>query len=204
MPVYTIDITSIYDSSRYEKGPAEGVWAFMSKVRLLVHVLLNPPPPSFRGVRSANPGMTSGDILATQFAPELCKFIAPLNRGRRECRVHAAPAVSCANCAKKAAHEHTGEAEAVRHPLRNGVTAYFVLSPVERACCHRHLAENFPQGLAPASRRQDHTTSPYASAFSSGAKDTPDAEASITPSALRFVTIAKRPSCGPRMGDLYF
>ena len=30
-------------------------------------------------------------------------------------------------------------AETLRHPLRNGFTAYFVLSPVERACCHRHL-----------------------------------------------------------------
>ena len=62
-------------------------------------------------------------------------------------------------------------AEAVRHPLRNGFTAYFVLSPVERACCHRHFTENFPQSLAPASRRQDHTTSPYALAFSSGVKN---------------------------------
>src|SRR5438093_4910611 len=32
--------------------------------------------------------------------------------------------------------------------------------------------------LTPSSRRQDHTTSPYASAFSSGAKNTPDAKAS--------------------------
>jgi len=35
-----------------------------------------------------------------------------------------------------------------------------VLSPVSGLFCHRHLAKNFPQGLAPASRRQDHTTSP--------------------------------------------
>ena len=30
---------------------------------------------------------------------------------------------------KKNAHEHTGSAEAIRHSLRNGFTAYFVLSP---------------------------------------------------------------------------
>jgi hypothetical protein len=30
---------------------------------------------------------------------------------------------------KEHAHEHTGEAEAVRPSLRNGLTAYFVLSP---------------------------------------------------------------------------
>jgi hypothetical protein len=27
------------------------------------------------------------------------------------------------------AHEHTGSAEAIRHSLRNGFTAYIVLSP---------------------------------------------------------------------------
>src|SRR5258708_23456534 len=30
-------------------------------------------------------------------------------RGRRECRVRAAPAVSCATCTKENAHEHTGQ-----------------------------------------------------------------------------------------------
>src|SRR4051812_15818248 len=40
---------------------------------------------------------------------EMC---APENRGRREDRVRAAPAVSCAKCTKKCAHEHTGSAEA--------------------------------------------------------------------------------------------
>jgi hypothetical protein len=29
-------------------------------------------------------------------------------------------------------------AETLRHPLRNGFTAYFVLSPVSGLCCHRH------------------------------------------------------------------
>src|SRR5712671_757877 len=52
------------------------------------------------------------------------------NRGRREDRVRAAPAVSCAKCANKNAHEHTGSAETLRPSLRSGLTAYFVLSPV--------------------------------------------------------------------------
>jgi hypothetical protein len=30
---------------------------------------------------------------------------------------------------KECAHEHTGEAVNIRHPLRNGFTAYNVLSP---------------------------------------------------------------------------
>jgi hypothetical protein len=43
--------------------------------------------------------------------------------------MRAAPAVPCAKWVKKNAHEHTGSAEALRHSLRNGFTAYFVLSP---------------------------------------------------------------------------
>jgi hypothetical protein len=69
--------------------------------------------------------------------PELYKSFAqkeegardPQKRGRGEDRVRAAPAVSCASCTKENAHEHTGSAEAVRPSLRNGFTAYFVLSP---------------------------------------------------------------------------
>src|SRR5436305_9545885 len=52
------------------------------------------------------------------------------------------------------------------------LTGYFVISPVIGLCCHRHLANmagprpvgptSPPQNLTPASRRQDHTTSPSA------------------------------------------
>src|SRR5206468_12300744 len=43
-------------------------------------------------------------------SPELCKFVcASVNRGRRECRVRAAPAVSCAKNCTFGAHEHTGQ-----------------------------------------------------------------------------------------------
>jgi hypothetical protein len=51
--------------------------------------------------------------------------------------VRAAPAVSCARCTKKCAHEHTGSAEAIRHSLRNGLTAYAALSPATNSSCHR-------------------------------------------------------------------
>src|SRR5437762_1264507 len=49
-------------------------------------------------------------------------------RGRRECRVLAAPAVSCARDGGRGAHEHTGTAGALRHSPRNGLTAYAALS----------------------------------------------------------------------------
>ena len=63
------------------------------------------------------------------------------------------------------AHEHTGSAEAFRPSLRNGFTAYIVLSPANRAFLppsppRSLLLEN----LTPASGCQDHTTLPSASA----------------------------------------
>src|SRR5439155_2010733 len=85
-------------------------------------------------------------------------------RGRREERVRAAPAVSCAMCTRKCAHEHTGSAETLRPSLRNGFTAYIALSPATG-----FLATVAPEkrwlltSLTPASGRQDHTILPYAS-----------------------------------------
>ncbi|MBR1120786.1 hypothetical protein JQ628_04600 [Bradyrhizobium lablabi] len=88
--------------------------------------------------------------------------------GRGECRVRAAPAVPCALLAQqKNAHEHTGEAETLRHPLRNGFTAYIALSLVSELVV-TIAGEIAPANLTPASRRQDHTTSPYADDVSSG------------------------------------
>jgi hypothetical protein len=59
-------------------------------------------------------------------------------RGRRECRVLAAPAVSCARDGGRGAHEHTGTAGALRHSPRNGFTAYAELSPETNSSCLRH------------------------------------------------------------------
>ena len=46
----------------------------------------------------------------------------------------------CKMC-KESAHEHTGSAEAIRHSLRDGFTAYFALSLVTGLFCHHHLAD---------------------------------------------------------------
>jgi len=81
------------------------------------------------------------------------------------------------------------------------LTAYNALSPVTGLCCHRRLAELPLRNLTPASGRQDHTTSPYAAALSSGPKMIePDATASIASRAQRVVTIAIRPSQRARDG----
>jgi hypothetical protein len=66
-------------------------------------------------------------------------------RGRRESRVRAAPAVSCALRIAKNAHEHTGSAETLRPSLRNGFTAYSVLSPVSGLSCHRRRRDTSRQ-----------------------------------------------------------
>src|SRR5439155_15709866 len=56
----------------------------------------------------------------------------PEIRGRRECRMHAAPAIPCANCRKLRTRAYRA-AEAIRHSLRSGFTAYNELSPVSRS-----------------------------------------------------------------------
>src|SRR5258705_13414302 len=101
----------------------------------------------------------SRDALRPRFASSLP---SSRNRGRREDRVRAAPAVSRANAHSKNAHEHTGSAETLRPSLRSGLTAYFVLSPVNGSLA-TVAAQILLRDLTPAPRRQDHTTSPYAS-----------------------------------------
>src|SRR6266851_4121626 len=66
------------------------------------------------------------------------------DRGRRESRVRAAPAVSRARCAQEHAHEHTGSAESIRPSRRNGFTAYSALSPATNSSCHRRLRIDDP------------------------------------------------------------
>ena len=69
------------------------------------------------------------------------------------------------------AHEHTGSAEAIRHSLRNGFTAYFVLFPATNSFCHRRQRIKICLSpVGPTRLRwldishgcQNHTTSPYA------------------------------------------
>ena len=62
---------------------------------------------------------------------------SPQRRGSRECRVRAAPAVSCAGCAKEMHTSIQVQRETLRHSLRNGLTAYAALSPATSSSCHR-------------------------------------------------------------------
>src|SRR6478736_8887367 len=95
--------------------------------------------------------------FASNFPPSL------ENRGRREDRVLAAPAVSRAICAKQNCTRAYRAAGTLRPSLRNGFTAYFVLSPENGSFASVIPRRPLPLGaLTPAPRRQDHTTSPYA------------------------------------------
>src|SRR5687767_8494004 len=64
-------------------------------------------------------------------APEVCIFACPSLRtegaGKTGCLLHPRSRVRFA--LDKTAHEHTGQRETLRPSLRNGFTAYFVLSP---------------------------------------------------------------------------
>ena len=146
------------------------------------------------------PGLRRDDEDCSRgaFRPRFANSLSLLkNRGRRECRVRAAPAVSCAKSVHFGAHEHTGQRKHSDIPCAMALRLTSC-SPRWSGLVVTVTCGNIAS-LAPASRRQDHTTWPYAPAFSSGVNNTPDAAASIAPPAQRIVTIAKRPSCGPRM-----
>jgi hypothetical protein len=72
---------------------------------------------------------------------------------------------------KESAHEHTGTAGALRHSLRNGLTAYAELSlETNSFCLHRCRLDGGSIRLDPIRHRQldtshgcqDHTVLPYA------------------------------------------
>jgi hypothetical protein len=89
-------------------------------------------------------GMTGGytSTISRQHLSEVCKSFRPKRK-----RAQGRPGARCTRglvckLANKNAHEHTGSAETLRPSLRNGFTAYFVLSPVRpELVCHRHPQE---------------------------------------------------------------
>ena len=118
------------------------------------------------------------------------QITSPQSRGRREDRVRAAPAVSCAMCIKENAHEHTGSAEAVRPSLRNGFTAYFVLSLVIGLSCHHRHADIAAQLDASVEASGPHDFTVRIGTIRQLCRSRPPHPVPT------FVTMAKRPSCG--------
>jgi hypothetical protein len=104
-----------------------------------------------------------GFAISRREAPEVCqKFPYPLNQ-----RAQGIPGARCTrglvrNSAQKKrtrAYRFSGGNPAF--PAQ-WFTAYFVLSPVIGLVCHRRRRKFISANLTPASRRQDHTTSPSA------------------------------------------
>ena len=134
--------------------------------------IMGPRSPGRRDV-----SLRSRDTIA----PEFCRIFTPKDRGRtrpsrrgrlrssrgrREDRVRAAPAVSCAIAAQETSHTSIQvQRRQLRPSPRNGFTVSFVLSPVTGLLATVALAPLARRDLTPASGRQDHTTSPYAASL---------------------------------------
>src|SRR5262245_31069133 len=93
--------------------------------------------------------------------PEFCKFGVPLEkRGRRESRAPTAPAAPCAKVEKECTRVRQVQP---RHP---GFPRAMVLRLIRdlpgEAAFFAPVAGGKSANVAPGSRRQDHTTSPYA------------------------------------------
>jgi hypothetical protein len=96
----------------------------------------------------------------------------PPNRGRGECRMPNAPAVSCAMIVVERTRVTTSTPESPGIPARNGFNGFLRALPGDRALLPPSpggyvlskpgRADSTPPNLTPASGRQDHTTSPYA------------------------------------------
>jgi hypothetical protein len=79
------------------------------------------------------------------------------------------PDAQCARslvCEMEKAHKHShhGHTGTARHSKRNGFTGSFVLFPGTGLSCPRHRRKSASADLTPASGRQNHTTSPSATA----------------------------------------
>jgi len=100
--------------------------------------------------------------------PELCSTWPPENRGRRESRMLAAPAALRAKL--KQAHKRNHHRFRRNNPTFPARWFYGLLRtlPGGAGLLSPSPHGKIPQDLTPASRRQDHTTWPYALAFSSG------------------------------------
>src|SRR5438105_8491080 len=59
-------------------------------------------------------------------------------------------------------HSHHGHTGFTRHSPRNGFNGFLRALPGDRAFLSPSSAETSSANLTPASRRQDHTTSPFA------------------------------------------
>src|SRR5689334_2247125 len=107
-------------------------------------------------------------------SPELCNLVAPSpERGRREDRALTAPAAPCA-MGRKNAHGFDRYSRDIPAFPAQWFYGLYVLSPGKRPFLPP-LPAGLTANVAPGSRRQDHTTSPYASSVFVRHASMPDA-----------------------------
>ncbi len=143
----------------------------------------------------------SSRLPAAQSVRAVAKILRPRREGagKAGCALH--PRSRVQKCTKECAHEHTGSAEAIRPSLRNGFNGLFRTLPGDRAFLSPSPRENRrgprPVGptlpsrdLTPASRRQDHTTSPSAAVLRQSLRRAwyPSAEVRAKASLASFVS----------------
>ena len=144
-------------------------------------------------------------IPAARFRSGYANSLAlSLRRGRREGRAPAAPVDPVRGAhGHPVCDRHTGKGYEYSQDIPAFPAQWFyglyVLSPGKRPFLPPLLTEN-SAGVAPGSRRQDHTTSPYAAGASSG-EGSPDASRVHRNPRQRFVTTAKRPLSRARDGS---
>src|SRR5437667_12653031 len=92
-------------------------------------------------------------------------------------------------------HSHYRFSRSSRLSPRNGLTAYFVISPVERACCHRRPRDTSRELNASIAASEPHDLAVRPGDFVRR-EITPDAKSVHRIPCPTFVTIAKRPFCG--------
>src|ERR1700722_139493 len=94
--------------------------------------------------------------------PSFARTIRPKTEGagKAGCPLHPQPRVQRVESTRVRHHRSTGTPGL---PCAMVLTVSFALSPVIGLVCHRRPQEALlPRNLTPASRRQDHTTSPSA------------------------------------------
>ena len=160
---YLADIYARYGGDGGGSSPCPGPGGPMLRTRLLGPGLQR--IIALRSMLRSARDTCLGRVLAAVCPSFAIRWPSP-KRGRRECRVRAAPAVSCAKM-RIGAHEHTGAA--VNTPTSPAQWLYGLLRalPGERILvCHRHRRDT-SRKLGTSNGCQDHTTSPYASVQSS-------------------------------------
>jgi hypothetical protein len=126
---------------------------------------------ALRATADKSPAVGTLPCSRGMLRPSFSNSFAPLRTegaGNAGCALH--PRSRVQKCALWRTRAYRA-AETLRHPLRNGFTAYSALSPATNSSCHRHRrikvlrARSSPHRLrrfSASNGRQDHTASPYA------------------------------------------